>query len=130
MKAAGTVTNKLANWLAEKGYAEDTAAAVERAATARVELPAAEEVLDMLDAYVDETAPDRYTEEIEDHFWIKKIEPGKLWLESFTMYDRLIGPVPVPNRVTQLCREMWDIGSVVVKTRQGWRLLEIWNVTP
>ena len=31
MKAAGTVTKKLAKWLAEKGYVEDTADAQERA---------------------------------------------------------------------------------------------------
>lgn len=130
MKAAGTVTKKLAKWLSEKGYATDTTAAEDRATNAARDLPAAQDVLDMLDEFVDMTAPDDFDDEIEDHFWITKIEPGKLWLEPLTMYDGVIGPVPVPKKVTQICGEMWDIGGVVVKTRRGWRFLEVWTVTP
>lgn len=130
MKAAGTVTKKLAKWVAEKGYIQDTDNAEERAAQAATDLPASQDVLELLDGYVDMNAPDQFTDEIEDHFWIKKIEPGKLWLEPLTAFDKVIGPVPVPKKVTQLCGEMWDISGVVVKTRQGWRLLEVWNVTP
>ena len=130
MKAAGTVTKKLAKWLADKGYAEDTSAAQERAKEAAKDLPAAQDVLDLLDDFVDMNAPDDYGDEIEDHFWIKKIEPGKLWLEPLTMYDGVIGPVPVPKQVTQICDEMWDISGVVVKTKRGWHFLEVWNVSP
>ena len=130
MKAAGTVTRKLAKWLADKRYAEDTADAQERAKEAVKDLPAAQEVLDLLDDFVDMNAPEKYDDEIEDHFWIKKIEPGKLWLEPLTMHDGTIGPVPVPKKVTRVCEEMWDIGGVVVKTKRGWRLLEVWKVTP
>ena len=46
------------------------------------------------------------------------------------MCDGVIGPVPVPKEVTQICREMWEIGGVVVKTKRGWRLLEVWKVSP
>lgn len=130
MKAAGTVTKKLAKWLAEKGYVKDTAAAQERAKEAARDLPAAQDVLDLLEEYVDEKSPSSYRDEIEDHFWIKKIEPGKLWLEPLTMFDEVIGPVPVPREVTEVCQKMWDIGGVVVKTSRGWRLLEVWNVSP
>ena len=126
MKAAGTVTKKLA----DKGYADDTSDAQERAKEAVKDLPAAQDVLDLLDDFVDMNAPEEYDDEIEDHFWIKKIEPGKLWLEPLTMHDGTIGPVPVPKKVTQVCEEMWDIGGVVVKTKRGWRLLEVWNVSP
>ncbi len=130
MKAAGTVTKKLAQWLVQKGYVEDGDDAEERATEATSDLPAAQDALDLLDAYVDVNAPDHFTDEVEDHFWIKRIEPGKLWLEPLTMYDGVIGPIPVPKKVTQLFGEMWDIGGVVVKTTRGWRLLEVWNVTP
>lgn len=132
MKAAGTVTKKLAKWLAEKGYVEDTSDATERASEAIKELPATQDVLDLLDAYVDVNAPDDYddNDEIQDHFWIKKIEPGMLWLEPLTMLDGVIGPVPVPKKVTQICGEMWDLSGVVVRTARGWRLLEVWSVTP
>ena len=57
MQAAGTVTKKLAKWLAEKGYVEDTEYEQERAGKAARDLPNARAVVDMLDAYVDETAP-------------------------------------------------------------------------
>ena len=130
MKAAGTVTKKLAKWLADKGYAEDTSDAQELAKEATKDLPAAQDVLDVLETFVDMNAPDKYEDEIEDHFWINKIEPGKLWLEPLTMCDGVIGPVPVPKEVTQICREMWGIGGVVVKTKRGWRLLEVWKVSP
>jgi len=130
IKAAGTVTKRLAKWLSEKGYAMDTAAAQERAKEAATDLPAAQDVLDLLDDFVDMNAPGEYDDEIEDHFWVQKIEPGKLWLEPLIMHDGVIGPVPVPEKVTQICGEMWDISGVVVKTKRGWRLLEVWKVTP
>jgi hypothetical protein len=130
LKAAGTVTKKLAKWLAEKGYVKDTEAAQERAGEAARDLPAAQDLLDLLDDYVAANAPDAYKDEIEDHFWIRKIEPGKLWLEPLTAFDRVIGPVPVPKEVTQVCKETWDIGGVVVKTNRGWRFREVWSVTP
>ncbi len=129
MKAAGTVTKKLAKWLAEKGYVEDTSDAQERAQEAARDLPAAQDALNLLEDYVDVDVPRAYQDEIEDHFWIKKIEPGKLWLEPLTIFDKVIGPVPVPKKVTQLCQEMWDIGGIVVKTSRGWRFLEVWSVS-
>src|ERR1022692_1867938 len=48
MQAAGTVTKKLAKWLAEKGYVEDTEDAQERAGEAAKDLPNAQVVLDIL----------------------------------------------------------------------------------
>jgi hypothetical protein len=130
MKAAGTVTKKLAKWLAEKGYVTDTDDAQERATQAGRDLPAAQEVLDMLEEFVDITAPDEYHERIEDHFWVKKVAPGKVWLEPLTAMNKMIGPVPVPQEVSEACGEMWDIGGVVVKAGRGWRFLEVWSVTP
>jgi len=130
MQAAGTVTKKLAKWLAGKGYIEETEDDQERAGEAARDLPKARKVLDLLDAYVDEPAAARHDGEIEDHFWIDRIEPGKLWLEPLTSGGSVIGPVPVPEKVTQLCRPMWDIGGVVARTARGWRLVEVWNVSP
>jgi hypothetical protein len=130
MQAAGTVTKKLAKWLAEKGYIEDTEDAQEQAGAAAKDLPNATEVLDLLNAYCDETAPERTGKEIEDHFWIEKIEPGKLWLEPLTAHPSVIGPIPVPQQVTALCEQGWDIGGVVAKVGKSWRLIEVWNVSP
>jgi hypothetical protein len=130
MQAAGTVTKKLAKWLAEKGYIEDSEYAQERASEAARDLPNATEVLDILNAYVDENAPARHGGEVEDHFWIERIEPGKLWLKPLTASNTAIGPVSVPKKVTALCEPGWDIGGVVAKVGKGWRLIEVWNVSP
>jgi hypothetical protein len=133
MKAAGTVTKKLVKWLAEKGYVEDAETletAEERAGEAARDLPAAHDIVDLLDAYADEHAPEQYSREIEDHFTVTRIEPGKLWLAPLISGGREIGPVPVPTEVSRQCKLGWDIGGVVVKTSRGWRLLEVWNVSP
>ena len=124
------MTKKLAKWLAEKGYVEDTADAQERAQEATRDLPAAQEVLDLLVEYVDCNAPGAYRDELEDHFSVTKIEPGKLWLEPLSTGDKVIGPVPVPVEVTEICRKSWDIFGAVVKTSRGWRFLEVWSVSP
>jgi hypothetical protein len=44
--------------------------------------------------------------------------------------DSVIGPVPVPVEMTQLCKPGWDIGGVVAKSGKGWRFVEVWNVSP
>ena len=129
MKAAGTVTKKLAKWLVEKGYAKDTSEAQERAGEAARELPMAGDLLDLLEAYLDESIPEDYDDEIEDHFLIKRIEPGKLWLEPMITWNSVIGPVPVPKEITELCQPGWDIGGVVAQTSHGWRFIEVWSVT-
>ena len=130
MQAAGTVTKKLAKWLAEKGYVKDTEDAQERAGEAAKDLPNATEVLDLLNAYCDENAPLKHDSKIEDHFWIEKIDPGKLWLNPLTASNSVIGPIPVPKKVTALCEPGWDIGGVVAKVGKDWRLVEVWNVSP
>ena len=63
MKATGTVTKKLAKWLAEKGYVEDAADAQERAQEATRDLPDSKKVLDLLAEYVDVHAPDAYQDD-------------------------------------------------------------------
>jgi hypothetical protein len=130
LRAAGTVTRKRAEGLAERGYSEDTEGGQERAGEAARDLPDASEVLDLLDAYVGETAPARHGGEMEGHFWVERSEPGKLWLRPLTAGGTVIGPVPVPREVTGLCQPRWDIGGVVAKTPGGWRLVEVWNVSP
>ena len=104
--------------------------AEEQAGDAARDLPAARELADFLAEYVDQHAPDHYSREIEDHITVTRTSPGKLWLEPFTSGDREIGPVPVPHEVSRQCRVGWDIAGIVVKTRKGWRLLDVWNVSP
>ena len=133
MRAAGTVTKKLMKWLAEKKYIRDIETlemAIERASEATHDLPAACDLSVLLADYADEHIPEEYSRKIEDHFTVSRIGPGKLWLEPYTSGDRKIGPIPIPNEISRQFREGWDISGVVVKTRKGWRLLEVWNVSP
>jgi hypothetical protein len=130
MQAAGTVTKKLAKWLVEKGYAEDTEYAQEQAGDAARDLPNSQKVLELLEDYLEWNTPEQHGQEIQDHFVIERIEPGKLWLDPLTTHPSVIGPVPVPKQVTQLCRPTWDIGGAVAKVGKGWRLIEVWNVSP
>lgn len=130
MQAAGTVTKKLAKWLAAKGYVKDTEAAQECAGEAARDLPNARKVLDLLEGSLGGHSPEPRGEAIQDHFWVERVEPGKLWLRPLTAYPSVIGPVPVPHQVTDLCQPMWDIGGVVAKAGTGWRFVEVWNVSP
>ena len=71
-----------------------------------------------------------YGREVEGHFGIQRIEPGRLWLEPILSGEREIGPIPVPERVTRACKVGWDVGGVVGESAQGWRLVEVWNISP
>lgn len=130
MQAAGTVTKKLAKWLTEKGYADDTDDDQERAGRAAKELPNAQTVLDILNDYCEEHVPANAGKEIEDHFLINRIEPGILWLNPLLVGDSVIGPVVVPEQATALCEQGWDIGGIVAKVGKSWRFIDVWNVSP
>src|SRR5262249_18824359 len=118
MKAAGTVTKKLAKWLAAKGYGGEGEDGVDEAKRAAKELPATQDLLDLLGDYVAAEAPadDECERFVEDHLLVKRVEPGKLWLEPFTATGEVIGPITVPEEVTRQCKEGWDIGGVLGET--------------
>ena len=130
MKAAGTVIKKLARWLVAQGYTEDDEAVQGRVREAARDLPASQKLLDALNDWLDETAPVRSGKEIEGHFLIDRVEGKQIWLESLLSGDAGIGPVPVPAAIARACKVGWDIGGVVARTRTGWRLVEVWNISP
>lgn len=136
-RAAGTVTKKLAKWLAEKGYVDPETAqdAVELGAEAARNLPDAERAAQVLyeaidDPFVDPDGPpdEDYLE--FDHFTISRIEPGQLWLEHFLGEERVVGPIPVPSKATELLRVGWDISCALARIRGKWRIVEVANVYP
>ncbi|HKI19076.1 MAG TPA: hypothetical protein VKA15_14405 [Isosphaeraceae bacterium] len=132
MKAAGTVIKKLAKWLVVKGYAEDDESIRDRVSVTARDLPASQKLLDQLDDWLAENPPEEYGKEVEGHFYVSRVEPGKLWLEPILADsdDREIGPIPLPQKITRACKVGWDIGGAVGKTAQGWRLVEVWNISP
>jgi hypothetical protein len=130
MKAAGTVVKKLARWLVAQVHTEEDEAVLGRVREAARDLPASQKLLDALNDWLDETAPIRSGKEIEGHFLIDRVEPTQIWLESMLSGDSRIGPIPVPVAIARACKVGWDIGGVVVRTRAGWRLVEVWNISP
>lgn len=130
MRAAATVTKKLAIWLHEKGYVADVESEVHRASQAARELPAAVDALRILEAHAARCAPDRCLDRIEDHFTVVRLEPGKLWLRPVIYGRQTLGPLPIPEQATAHLKVGWDIGGVVGRTGGGLQLVEVWNVSP
>jgi hypothetical protein len=131
MRAAGTVTNKLAAWLAERGYVEAVEAedARERGATAARDLPKAEELASRLRRFAEDQERGGEDDEIEDHFTITRVESGKIWLEPL-LEGAELGPINVPEDISTRCKVGWTISGVVGRVRRRWCLVEAWNVYP
>jgi hypothetical protein len=130
MKAAGTVVKKLAKWLVAKGYTEDDESVRELVGTTARDLPASQKLLDDLCDWLAETGPVGSGRQIEGHFLIQRTGPRQIWLESMLTRDGEIGPIPVPANVAKACKVGWDVGGVVALTNKGWRLVEVWNISP
>ncbi|MBN1484565.1 MAG: hypothetical protein JXA37_07570 [Chloroflexia bacterium] len=132
LKAAGTVTKKLARWLEEKGYAgaEEAAQSVETAAEAGRDLPRAERLSELLFALAQSDFPGEILEQVDDQFSIARVEPGRLWLEGCLSSAATIGPIAVSREISELAQEGWTVSMLLGRTRKGWRILEVGNVYP
>ncbi len=130
LRAAGTVTKKLAAWMAEKGYAEaeEVEDAKERAAAAVRDLPQAEDLASNLRRFAENQKRGSEDDEVEDYFMLTRVEPGKIWLEA--MNGRELGPIQVPEDISRRCTVGWTISGVVGRVGKRWRLVEAWNVYP
>jgi hypothetical protein len=130
MKAAGTVIKKLAKWLVAKGYTEDDESMGEMIGEVARDLPASQKLLDDLCDWLADSAPVDAERQIEGHFVINRIGLKEIWLDPMLFGDSEIGPIPVPAKVAKACKVGWDIGGVVGLSNQGWRLIEVWNISP
>lgn len=131
LRAAGTVTTKLARWLAERGYAkaEDAGEAAARGGAAARDLPKAEELAALLHDVAESQERGNEEDEFEGRFALTRVERGKLWLEE--MLDGLkVGPMNVPEAISRRCRVGWSISGVVSRRGKAWRIVEAWNVYP
>jgi hypothetical protein len=130
LRAAGTVTKKLAAWLAEKGYAdtEIVKVATEQGAAAARDLPKAEALATRLAAFAEAHDEGDAVEASEDHFRITRVEPGRIWLEGLD--GREHGPIRLPQALSRQCEVGWTISGVVGRVGGRWQLLEAWNVYP
>jgi hypothetical protein len=130
MKAAGTVIKKLSKWLVEKGLIEDDELLSEQLNETARDLPASQKLLDRLEDWLAENAPVDSANRIEGHFTIQRIEPRQIWLAPVLSAGRQHLPVPVPAAIAKACKVGWDIGGAVAETAKGWRLVEVWNLSP
>jgi hypothetical protein len=132
LRTAGTVTKRLAAWLAEQGYveAEEAEMATERGAEAARELPKADELAARLQACAEEgVRRDDAAEQLEDHFQITRVEPGRIWLAGL-LDGRERGPIQLPEDVSRRCQVGWTVSGVLGRVGTRWHLIEAWNVYP
>lgn len=130
LRASGTVTKKLAKWMADKGYAtaEESLEAMKRGADAARDLPQADRLCSMLYGFLSNKSSPKNTD-VEDQFEIMRVEPGKVWLQGFGD-DRLLGPISLPVEATKLCQVGWTISGAVRITGKKQVLVEAWGVYP
>jgi hypothetical protein len=129
MRAAGTVTKKLAKWLGQHGYLDTDAVdiVVERGGDAARDLPKAEKLSNLLYEHARRTTIDAHTlddDYVEDDLTIERVEPGLLWFESG------IGPVGVPKAASALAQPGWSVNIVLGRRGKTWHILEVGNVYP
>ena len=126
LRAAGTVTKKLASWLHAQGYIseDERADAVERGGDAARELPRADRLGELLHDEMAKTPPfdpeDVPDEDwVEDFLAIELVEPGALWFEGG------IGPVRVSRKASDLAEVGWSVNVVLARLRGEWRIVEL-----
>ena len=131
MKAAGTVVKKLARWLVEKGYTDDDESIRDLVGTTARDLPASQKLLDRPRrlARRERTGGLREGSRGALHDQPRRAGPDLAGIDPLRR-ARTIGPIPVPETITRACKVGWDVGGVVGKTAQGWRLVEVWNISP
>ncbi len=131
LKDAGTVTKRLARWLAEQGYVTADAAegARGRAEDAGRELPRADELGEQLYLAAQRTRLPVHADDIPDEDWVEdllpitRIEDGRLW------FDRL-GPVEVPTVASDAAEVGWEVTVALARLDGVWRLVEVGAVYP
>ena len=132
LKAAGTVTKRLARWLHTKGWveADKLASVVETSARASRELPRADKLGEVLYNFVQrQSAPvaEEYT--THDHFTIVDIKE-----DSIVVTGLMDGPENVslrlPPEVLRHCEVGWSVLMQLAWTGRRWTIVEVGNVYP
>ena len=103
--------------------------AAERGGRAARDLPKAEELASLLREFAEDQERGGVVDEVEDHFTVTRVEPGKLWIEG-SMNRRELGPIKVPEEISRRCTVGWTVSGLVGRFGNTWRLVEAWNVYP
>ncbi|MCP4247659.1 MAG: hypothetical protein GY778_11470, partial [bacterium] len=137
LKACGPVMEKLAAWLLGQGHWDAEAMAYYRrlvGAVAGHDLVGCEGLAEALHEYVaNHPAGDGVDfdddDYVEDHFTIKKVEPGKLVLDALLDGGGGI-TVSLPKSVTGKARTGWSVMMELGRITGKWRVLAVGNVYP
>ncbi len=129
LRVTGTAIKKLASWLGVRGYitageAEEMAVTAARASR---DLPAADELSELLFYLVENSPPPEGDEELNDLFSVVKVEPGKLYLQAGV--DKPV-VIAVPREISSLCKKGWMLNLLLVKTEGGWCIAKTGGVYP
>lgn len=131
LRSAGTVTKKLIKWLLENDHIDRKTAskALEIAAEAARELPAAERLARLLYDYAQTNAPRHWTAELDDYFTVEDVAASFVYLSGVSTETGLV-EVSLPEEIIAHCKVGWQINLLLGETRNGWRILETGNVYP
>ncbi len=129
LRTAGTVTEELANWLAQRGYVDAhlAAGAADMAAEARRLLPEADRLSTLLYDAMQAAPPLRGKladdDSYDEYAAITKVEPGRIWFDGR-------GPVAVPQEASDLAEVGWQVNVELGRGPAGWQILELGHVYP
>ncbi|WP_243292647.1 hypothetical protein [Bacillus sp. FJAT-47783] len=130
LKTAGTVMKKLVKWLGENHYTskEENKAQLDSVNEIKKDLPLAERVSRLLYEHSMGHA-EQFEEYEEDYYVVEKVEKGILWAENSLDPDSL-KPIVVPEEVSTICKEGWEMFLVIGLKNGKWYVLESGNVYP
>ena len=116
-------------WLAENGHIdpENARFGVERAGRASKELPAMEELSELMWRYAQSHRYEGIEETAEGCFVVRRVVGNRLYLEGLTG-GRV--DMALPADVAERCRVGWSINLSLGKTAAGWKILDVGNVYP
>jgi hypothetical protein len=130
LRAAGTVTTRLAKWLGERGYLDPQGVdiAIDRGSAAVRDLPRAEKLSRLLHEQsrmasinVHELSDDDY---LKDYLTIERVGPGEIFFEGG------IGPVLVTRAAYDVAEPGWSVSIVLGRVGKKWQVLGAGNVYP
>ncbi|AKB49189.1 hypothetical protein MSKOL_3412 [Methanosarcina sp. Kolksee] len=79
--------------------------------------------------YVDAHPAEESPEWKEGDFEIRRVEPGKLWVEDYLDPYIEIGPVKVSEEVSSLAKTGWYLNFGIVKVRDFWQIVYVEGVS-
>jgi hypothetical protein len=130
LRAAGTVTKKLAKWLGERGYLDPHGVdiAVDRGSAALRDLPKAEKLSRLLHEQACRTSINMHElsddDYIEDYLMIERVEPGAIF------FDGGVGPVTVTTAASDIAEAGWSVSIVLGRVGKSWQVIGVGNVYP